>query len=119
MAAVLAIALSGCVTKPTVPTPVGPPIPPQTPAGHPLTENKPQSLTLANLPADRIPVRVGIILPFSSGTPAVKTLAAAMLKSAQMALYESGNRDIVLMTADEGSTPSDAPVAAERLLGQG
>ncbi len=36
-----------------------------------------------------------------------------------MALYESGNRDIILMTADEGSSPADAAAGAERLLNQG
>ena len=47
-------------------------------------------------------MRVGIILPFSSGTPATRTLAAAMLKAAELALFDSGNRNILLMTADEG-----------------
>jgi branched-chain amino acid transport system substrate-binding protein len=115
---VLAIALAGCVTKPAAPPP--PPLgAAEKPAGHPLTANSPDFSTLSNIPADRIPVRVGIILPFSSGTPAVKALAAAMLRSAQMALYDSGNRDILLLTADEGSTPADATAAADRLLSQG
>ncbi|MGH6996287.1 MAG: penicillin-binding protein activator, partial [Stellaceae bacterium] len=37
----------------------------------------------------------------------------------QMALYESDNRDIILMSADEGATPADAAAAADRLLDQG
>ncbi|HEY0105922.1 MAG TPA: penicillin-binding protein activator [Rhizomicrobium sp.] len=114
----LAIALAGCATKPAAPPPAPAPVA-TTQAGHPLTANSPAFFTPSNIPADHVPARVGIILPFSSGTPAVKALAAAMLKSAQMALYESGNRDIVLMTADEGSTPADASAAAERLLNQG
>jgi branched-chain amino acid transport system substrate-binding protein len=119
--ALCAIALAACVPKPTVPT--APPAPvvegPQTAPGNPLTENAPTFLTLPNLSADRTPVRVGIVLPFTSGTPAVKALAQAMLKSAEMAVYESGNRDIVLMMADEGATPGDAANAADRLLRQG
>jgi ABC-type branched-subunit amino acid transport system substrate-binding protein len=118
-AAVL-IALSGCTTKPVTTVDVTPGVDTGGPAaGHPLAENKPTFYTMSNIPADHTPVRVGIILPFSSGTPAVKALAAAMLKSAQLAVYESGNKDIILMTADEGSTPESAAGAAVRLLDQG
>jgi branched-chain amino acid transport system substrate-binding protein len=46
-------------------------------------------------------------------------LSAAMLKAAQLALYDSGNKDIVLMTADEGATPESAAGAAVKLLDQG
>jgi len=119
IASVAAIALTGCVTKPAAPPPVAPVAAPETPAGHPLSENKPTFLNLPNIPGDHTPVRVGVILPFTSGTPAVKALAQAMLRSAQIALYESGNHDIILMTADEGSTPADAAAAADRLLDQG
>jgi ABC-type branched-subunit amino acid transport system substrate-binding protein len=119
IASVAAIALAGCVTKPTTPAPAAPVAAPETPAGHPLSENKPTFFSLPNVPADHTPVRVGVILPFTSGTPAVKALAQAMLRSAQMALYESDNRDIILMTADEGATQADAAAAADRLLDQG
>ena len=118
-AGAVAIALSGCVTKPVTQVVVSPQIDNGSPPGNPLTENKPAFFNMANIPADHTPVRVGVILPFSSGTPAVKALAASMLKAAQMAVYESGNRDIILMTADEGATPSDAAAAADRLLNQG
>src|ERR1700744_1995384 len=120
--ALCAIARAACVQKPTVPAAPTAPVAesgPQTEPGNPITENKPTFLTLPNMSNDRTPVRVGIILPFTSGTPAVKALAQAMLKSAEMAVYESGNRDIVLMMADEGSTPSEAANAADRLLRQG
>ena len=56
----------------------------------------------------KTPVRVGVILPFASGTPATRTLAAAMLKAAQLALYDAKNPDMVLMTADEGSKPEES-----------
>src|ERR1700744_6126197 len=85
IAGVAAIALSGCVIQTA--TPVGPQAPvlaPGTEPGHPLTENKPTFLNLSNIPSSHTPVRVGVILPFNSGTPAVKALAAAMLKSAQL-----------------------------------
>src|ERR1700712_2222415 len=118
-ASVIAIALMGCQTKPLEQVVVTPSLQIATTAGHPLTENSPSFYNMPNIPADHTPVRIGVILPFNSGTPAVKALAASMLKAAQLAVYESGNKDIVLMTADEGATPSDAANAAERLLNQG
>ncbi len=92
--------------------------PPPPPAAHPLNTEQPNFLRLPNLAPGVTPVRVGIILPFSSGTPATRTLAAAMLKSAELALFDSGNRNLLLMTADEGS-PDQAAAAAQKLLGQG
>lgn len=120
IAAALAIALSGCVTRPAQPVgPAAPVVESGTQPTHPLTENLPTFLNLPNIPSDHTPVRVGVILPFNSGTPAVKALAAAMLKSAQLAMYDSGNKDIIIMTADEGATPDSAAGAAVRLLDQG
>jgi len=42
-----------------------------------------------------------------------------MMKAAELALFDSHDRDIVLMTADEGTSPADAADAATRLLNQG
>ncbi|MEI9930630.1 MAG: hypothetical protein WDM89_08790 [Rhizomicrobium sp.] len=36
-----------------------------------------------------------------------------------MALYDSGSRDILLMTADDSANPQEAAAAARRLLNQG
>jgi len=120
IAALAAIALTGCATQTASPVgPAAPVLAPGTQPGHPLTENKPTFLNMANIPADHTPVRVGVILPFNSGTPAVKALAAAMLKSAQMAMYDSSNKDIIIMTADEGATADSAAGAAVRLMDQG
>jgi ABC-type branched-subunit amino acid transport system substrate-binding protein len=62
---------------------------------------------------------VGVILPFGSTTAATRNLAAAMLKAAQLALYDSKNPNIVLITADEGNKPDDAAAAANKVLAQG
>ncbi|HEY5084190.1 MAG TPA: penicillin-binding protein activator, partial [Rhizomicrobium sp.] len=43
---------------------------------------------------------------------------AAMLKAAELALFDSGSRTILLMTADEGS-PDQAGAATSKLLSQG
>lgn len=82
-----------------------------------ITE-QPNFLRLPNMAPGMTPVRVGIILPLSSGTPATRTLAAAMLKSAELALFDTGNHNLLLMTADEG-TPDQAAAAANKLLDQG
>jgi ABC-type branched-subunit amino acid transport system substrate-binding protein len=119
IAAAAAIALSACQPKLIVP----PPLPPEVSAGtiptRPLSENKPTFFNLPNISSSRTPVRVGILLPFASTTPSVKALALAMLKSAELALYDSANKDIILMTADEGATAESSRIAGIRLLDQG
>jgi ABC-type branched-subunit amino acid transport system substrate-binding protein len=125
--ATLAIAtLSGCVTpqalKPIVPTarPGGESaataLPPPT---NPLTADSPDFLRLPNIPAGHTPVRVGLLLPFTNGSPATRALANAMLKAAQLALFDAKNPDIVLITADEGGSPETAANGARSLLAQG
>jgi branched-chain amino acid transport system substrate-binding protein len=94
-------------------------LPPPPVAGHPLTGNSSSFLTLPNLDPSQTPVRVGVILPLNSGTQATRTLAGAMLKAAELALYDAKNSNIVLMTADEGTQPADAAAAASKLLDQG
>jgi len=68
---------------------------------------------------DTVPVRVGIILPFSSSSAGTRALAQSMMKAAQLAMFDSGNRNILLMTADEGNGGAGAANAAEQLLSQG
>lgn len=119
IAGAAAIALAACQTRPPVPPPLAPAMPAGTVPTRPLSENKPSFFNLPNIPSDRTPVRVGVLLPFDSTAPGVKALATAMLKSAQLALYEAGNKDIILMMADEGTTPETSQAAAVKLLDQG
>jgi branched-chain amino acid transport system substrate-binding protein len=117
----LAFGIAGCVApKPPAP-PLAPVVvaPPPPVAGHPLTGDSSTFLRLPNLDANQTPVRVGVILPLNSGTQATRNLAAAMLKAAELALYDAKNPNIVLMTADEGTKPEDAAAAAGKLLDQG
>jgi len=119
--AILALAaiagLSACTPPPPPPPKVVAPPPPV--AGNPLDRDLPSYFRLPNIPPDVTPVRVGIILPFSSTTPGTRNLAAAMLKSAELALFDGGNSNILLITADEGTGPDTAGAAAVKLLGQG
>jgi branched-chain amino acid transport system substrate-binding protein len=121
-ATLLACGIAGCAapTKPPAPPPAPAVLLPPPPlAGHPLTSDSSNFLKLPNLDPSLTPVRVGVILPLNSGTQATRTLAGAMLKAAELALYDSKNPNIVLMTADEGARPEDAAAAASKLLDQG
>jgi branched-chain amino acid transport system substrate-binding protein len=88
-------------------------------AGNPLDHDQSSYLRLPGLAPDQVPVRVGIILPFSSGSAGTRALATSMLKAAEMAMFDSGNRNILLMTADDGSGGGAAAKAAQQLLAQG
>lgn len=110
---VLAIALlSGCTT--TAPRTAGYDDDP--PAPHQLLADQPGFLRLPNLPQGTTPVRVGVILPFSDASASTRALAGGMMKAAQLALFDAGQKNIVLMSADEST---GAAKAAEKLLSQG
>ncbi len=111
-------ALAGCTTTPPQP-PAPPPVPSGPPATHPLTANQPEFLTLPNIAPNATPVRIGILLPFTNSAPGVRALADAMMKSAELALFDANRADVILMSADEGNTPEDAAAAAGKLLDQG
>lgn len=116
----------GLAVLATACTPVPKPVPappvvvvPAPVAGNPLDNDLPTYMRLPNTPDGQTPVRVGVILPFSSTSAATRNLAAAMMKAAVLAVYDSKNANIILMTADEGATPADAAAAATKLLSQG
>src|SRR5436189_4422620 len=120
------VGLGGCVSPGK---PVGPPPPPKpevteevpgpvTTPTHPLERDEPTFLRLGNMGSSRTPVRVGVLLPFGSAG-GTRALANTMLKAAELAMFDSGSRDIVLMTADEGANGDAAANSARRLLDQG
>ena len=69
--------------------------------------------------SDRTPIRVGVLLPFSNGLAATRSLAKGMMNAAELALFDAHNPDILLISGDEGSTPDQAASAARKLLDQG
>jgi ABC-type branched-subunit amino acid transport system substrate-binding protein len=115
--AVAVVALAACTT--TKAPPPAPPVPVQPPAPHQLSADRPDFFKLPNLAPDKTPVRVGIILPFSDSSASVRALANSMMKAAELALYDSGKGDILLMAADDTGSPADAAAAAQKLLDQG
>ena len=122
---VASAALAGCQTAPVAPKPAAPvattvtPVGPTTTPTHPLTADDPSFLRLGNIPAGKVPVRVGLLLPFSNGSAQTRILAASMMKAAELALFDAGNPNIILISADEGSTPESAAAGARSLLAQG
>lgn len=115
------VAIAACTAKPQAPAPVTSKVPaPQEPmAANPLDKDLPSYLRLPDMAANATPVRVGIILPFTSSSAPTRALAASMIKAAQLAMFDAGNANILLMTADEGNGGAGAASAAQQLLAQG
>ncbi|MGC9953884.1 MAG: penicillin-binding protein activator [Rhizomicrobium sp.] len=114
--AVAVVALAACTATPAPPPAA---VPVQPPAPHQLAADQPDFFKLPNLAQEKTPVRVGIILPFSNSSASVRALANSMMKAAELALYDSGNHDILLITADDTGSSADAAGAAQKLLDQG
>ena len=113
------LAIAGCAQPVAVPPPPPMAQAPKGPvAANPLDHDQPGFLRLPGLP-DGTPVRVGIILPFSSSSAPTRALAQSMMKAAQLALFDAGNRSVLLITADEGNGGAAAANAAQQLLNQG
>ncbi|MFL5236754.1 MAG: penicillin-binding protein activator [Rhizomicrobium sp.] len=120
-----ALAIAGITACTPPPKPQAPPAPPPAPtqahtfAKHPLTGDQPGFVRLSNTPAGRVPVRVGVLLPFSNGSAATRNLAKALMNAAQLAMFDARNPDILLLPKDEGSTPGEAASAARMLISEG
>ena len=113
------LAIAGCAQPALVPPPPPMAQAPKGPiAANPLDHDQPGFLRLPGLP-DGTPVRVGIILPFSSSSAPTRALAQSMMKAAQLALFDAGNHSVLLITADEGNGGAAAANAAQQLLNQG
>src|SRR5476651_44594 len=115
-----AVAIAACTPKPqgAPPAPVTV-VPPAPLAANPLDHDLPGYLRLPGLAEGVTPVRVGIILPFTSSSAPTRALAASLMKAAELAMFDAGNRNILLMTADEGNGGANAANAAQQLLAQG
>jgi hypothetical protein len=114
------VAIAACTAKPQGPAPVAQaPLVKEPTAANPLDKDMPGYLRLPGMAADAVPVRVGIILPFTSSSAGTRALAGSMLKAAELAMFAAGNHNILLMTADEGNGGAKAADAAQQLLSQG
>ena len=110
------------MATPPAPKPAAPvarAIPQGTRATHPLLADESGFVRLGNIPRGQTPVRIGILLPFSNGSSSTRALATSLMKSAELALFDSHHPDLVLISADEGSGGSDAVAGARTLLAEG
>lgn len=69
--------------------------------------------------ADREIIRAGVLLPFTHPNARVRQQAEGMLAGIELALFDFGNENIVLLPTDTGGSQSQAATAAEDLYAKG
>ncbi|MFP6741516.1 MAG: penicillin-binding protein activator [Alphaproteobacteria bacterium] len=82
-------------------------------------ESSEQSEEMAPSPSFALPpgpISVGLLLPLSG--PSAE-LGQALFDAAQLALFDVGNQDVVLLPLDTGGTPEGAAEAAAQALAEG
>ncbi len=65
------------------------------------------------------PVRVGLLLPFSASSAAAQKIASAMFDAAQLAAFDAGDAQYLLIPKDTKGTPDGAAAAARSALADG
>ncbi|NQY96693.1 MAG: penicillin-binding protein activator [Henriciella sp.] len=129
------LALAGCATQ--APGPVGPistgnprvdPVPgteTTNPDGSPIEEEGMGEIVIPEGPftpphmQGREIIRAGVMLPFTHPNPRVRQQAEGMLAGIELALFDYGNENIVLLPKDTGGSQSQATTAAEDLANKG
>jgi len=97
-------------TPPVAVTP--PPSAPQAPLDQDLFLRPPHM-------SDQEPVRIAVLLPFKAQQNGVREVADALFNAAQLALFEFGNRDVLLIPKDTSGTPVGAAGAAREAMQEG
>ncbi len=97
--------------RPKPPTHVARQLPPRT--------DQPNYYRLRHTSSDRTPVRVVLLLPLSNPSADTRALADAMEKAAELALFESGNPNIIILPRDDGGSPEMAALAASNAINDG
>lgn len=108
-----AAALTACATAPSGPAPGRPPSGPETTA-TPEAPRTRAGLTPPHM-ADRPVVRVGVLLPFSTRPDE----AGALYNAAELALFQRGDQNMLLIPRDSGGNEQDAEAAARTLVADG
>jgi ABC-type branched-subunit amino acid transport system substrate-binding protein len=65
------------------------------------------------------PVRVGLLLPFSADNEAAQRIASAMFDAAQLAVFDAGDRNFLLIPKDTRGEAEGAAAAARSALADG
>ena len=121
--ALMALALSACVSTGRAPAPSGGPDPawspnaptgPTEPVGPEISVMTPPHVEgQANL------VRAALLLPFSAPSSGARAEALSMLNAAEMALFAERADHVILVPKDTRGTPEGARAAAETALLEG
>ncbi len=74
---------------------------------------------LPGMAPNHTPVRVALMLPMAEGATETRAVANSIEKAAELALFDTGNPDIVLMPRDDGGSPEAAAAAAGRAIADG
>ena len=115
LAAGSAIALAACGTTPT-PTPgPGPVLPPPPPPPPQETEVQTREGVTPAFMTGRPIVRIGLLLPFSLRPQD----AAGLYSAAELAMFDHGDQNTLLIPRDAGSTETESEAAARALLEDG
>lgn len=123
-AALLAVAACASPAPPDRPGPIYVPPPPPPPIEEPGPEDplppEPRytGLTPPHMEGREI-VRAAILLPFSANNSGARSEALQLLNAAQLALFEQGGSDLVLMPKDTGGTADGARQAAQAAIRDG
>ena len=65
------------------------------------------------------PVRVGLLLPFSAPSEGAREIAAELFDAAQLAVFDAGDRNLLLIPKDTQGTAAGAARAADAALAEG
>ena len=65
------------------------------------------------------PVRVGLLLPFSADNEAARRIASAMFDAAQLAVFDAGDQNFLLIPKDTRGEAEGAAAAARSALADG
>ena len=116
------LAAAACSTTPPPPPPVQqPPVTQPEPEPTPEPEPEPEVRTGLIPPhmADRDLVRVAVLLPFSAENAGARAEALRLLRAAELALFERGSGNLLMIPKDTQGTPEGARAAAMAAAGDG
>ena len=116
------IAVAACSTTPPPPPPVQqPPVTQPEPEPTPEPEPEPEVRTGLIPPhmADRDLVRVAVLLPFSAENAGARAEALRLLRAAELALFERGSGNLLMIPKDTQGTPEGARATDTTVAGDG
>lgn len=120
--ALAALALAGCETMPMLggrPPVVAQPAPPKPEPMAAPTGVYPGAQPGQAVAGTGKEIRIALLLPLTHSDSNVRKTAKSLQDAAQMAVFDSGSQNIVLMPRDTGSTPEQASQAASSALAEG